>query len=64
MKDTLELEFDAALAQAGITVEPERRAAMLEGYAGYRELAVLLDEEPPLEVEPAGLWVPSEGNGR
>lgn len=64
MNDELEREFIAGLGRAGLTVEPERWAAMLEGFAGYRELAALLDEEPPLDLDPAGLYVPAPGAAR
>jgi hypothetical protein len=48
-----ETEFDIALARAGIAVPPERRAAMLEGYLAWRDLATALDEPMPRTTEPA-----------
>lgn len=58
MHPELNGEFLAALHRAGLTIEADRRAAMFEGFLGYRDLAALLDADPPLDLEPAGLYVP------
>lgn len=60
MDDELTQEFHAGLRRAGLTVEDSRMDAMIDGFLGYRELAALLDEEPPLALEPAGLFVPTK----
>ena len=48
-----ETEFDIALARAGITVPPERRAAMFEGFLAWRVMRATLAEPPPPATEPA-----------
>jgi hypothetical protein len=58
MRDVLKDEFMAALNRAGLTIEADRMAAMYEGFLGYRDLAALLDADLPLDLEPAGLYVP------
>lgn len=52
-------EFDIALARAGVSVPPERRAAMMEGFLAWRALRGHLDEPLPHATEPAfGLRLP------
>jgi len=48
-----ETEFDIALARAGLTIPPERRAAMFEGFRAWRSLRAALDEKLPQATEPA-----------
>ena len=48
-----ETEFDIALARAGLTIPPERRAAMYEGFLAWRALRATLDEPLPHATEPA-----------
>jgi len=48
-----EIEFDMALARAGVVVPPERRAAMMEGFRAWCEMRKLLNEPMPLATEPA-----------
>ncbi|MCA3422856.1 MAG: hypothetical protein INF81_07895 [Roseomonas sp.] len=48
-----EVEFDIALARAGVVVPPERRAAMMEGFRAWLEMRKLLNEPMPLATEPA-----------
>jgi hypothetical protein len=45
-------EFDIALARAGLTVPPERRAAVFEGFLAWRTLRAALDEPLPSTTEP------------
>ena len=55
-----EIEFDMALARAGVVVPPERRAAMMEGFRAWCEMRKLLNEPMPLATEPAfGLTQPA-----
>jgi hypothetical protein len=55
-----EIEFDMALARAGLVVPPERRAAMMEGFRAWCEMRKLLNEPMPLATEPAfGLTQPA-----
>ncbi len=46
-------EFDSALRRAGLTVERERRSAMLESYERYLEMVGVLAEEQACEAEPS-----------
>ncbi|BDG73810.1 hypothetical protein [Roseomonas fluvialis] len=46
-------EFDIALARAGVTVPPDRRPAMMEGFLAWRALREVLDEPMPRTTEPA-----------
>lgn len=56
----LETEFDAAIARAGLTVPPERRAAMLETFRAWRDLRGALAAPMPFATEPAfGLQQPA-----
>ena len=48
-----EIEFDMALARAGVVVPPERRAAMMEGFRAWCEMRKLLNEPMPMATEPA-----------
>jgi hypothetical protein len=48
-----ETEFDIALARAGITLPPDRRPAMYEGFLAWRTLRAALDEPLPSTTEPA-----------
>jgi hypothetical protein len=48
-----EIEFDMALARAGVVVPPERRAAMMEGFRAWCEMRKLINEPMPLATEPA-----------
>ena len=49
----LEAEFDAAIARAGLTVPPERREAMLEGFRAWRDLRRELTAPMPVATEPS-----------
>jgi hypothetical protein len=42
-----ETEFDVALARAGVSVPPDRRPAMMEGFLAWRALRAVLDEPMP-----------------
>ena len=48
-----ETEFDAALLRAGVTVPPDRRPAMMEGFLAWCALRTVLDEPMPRTTEPA-----------
>lgn len=48
-----ETEFDIALARAGISLPPERRAAMYDGFLAWRSLRATLNEPLPHTTEPA-----------
>lgn len=48
-----ETEFDICLARAGITLPPERRAAMFEAFLAWRSLRAPLSEPLPHATEPA-----------
>ncbi len=61
MREVLKGEFIAALNRAGLTIEADRMDAMYQGFLGYRDLSALLDAGPPLDLEPAGLYVPDAG---
>lgn len=55
-----ETEFDIALARAGLSLPPERRAAMYDGFLAWRSLRAALDEPLPHATEPAfGLRQPA-----
>lgn len=62
MQEALKDEFAAALNRAGLTIEPDRMDAMYQGFLGYRDLSALLDADLPVDLEPAGLYVPSPGS--
>jgi hypothetical protein len=53
--DDDELDFDAALRRARLTVPTERRAAMLEAYRSMQALLKVLDDPLAYEDEPATL---------
>jgi hypothetical protein len=53
MDGTEELDFQALLRIAGITIPPERHAIMLEAYRSWLLLVQVLDEPLPMPVEPA-----------
>lgn len=48
-----ETEFDIALARAGLSIPPERRAAMYEGFLAWRVMRATLAEPLPPGIEPA-----------
>lgn len=48
-----ETEFDIALARAGLSLPPERRAAMFEGFLAWRVMRATLEEPLPPATEPA-----------
>ncbi|MBP0465172.1 hypothetical protein J5Y09_14700 [Roseomonas sp. PWR1] len=48
-----ETEFDIALARAGLTLPPDRRAPMFEAFLAWRTLRAALDEPIPVTTEPA-----------
>ncbi|MBO1074631.1 AtzG-like protein [Roseomonas marmotae] len=51
--DRLEGQFRAMLALSGLTVPEDRLDAMRGAFAGCREMATVLAEPLPYEVEPA-----------
>jgi hypothetical protein len=53
MTDELELDFQAALRVAGISIPEDRYAAMLDAYRSWRALATVLDAPTPYAWEPA-----------
>jgi hypothetical protein len=48
-----ETEFDTALARAGVSVPPDRRPAMMEGFLAWCALRDALTESLPRTTEPA-----------
>jgi hypothetical protein len=54
--DELATEFDVLMRRAGITVPPERRAAVLAGYADLREQISLLHDRYAHTDEPANVF--------
>ncbi len=50
-----DLDFAAALRRAGLTIPPERVAAMREAYRGMQRLLAVLDDPLAYEDEPAQL---------
>ncbi|HZT87921.1 MAG TPA: hypothetical protein VFA12_08130 [Stellaceae bacterium] len=59
-----ELDFDAALRRARLTVPAERRAAMLEAYRNMQAMLKVLDDPLAYEDEPAVLPRLGPGAGR
>ena len=64
MPDDLELDFQAALRVAGISIAAERYAIMLEAYRSWRALATVLDAPTPYAWEPAAAPHPVRSPGR
>jgi hypothetical protein len=62
--DDDELDFDAALRRAGLTVPAERRTAMLDAYRSMQALLKVLDDPLGYEDEPATLPNLAPGSGR
>ncbi len=52
----MEAEFDAFLARAGMAMPPERRAAVLAGYADFRAQMALLHTRRDAAEEPANVF--------
>ena len=57
LEDEIDLEMRIALRRAGVTVPPERWAAMRHAFISYQDLAAVLDEPLPYGVEPAALYI-------
>jgi hypothetical protein len=57
MEDEIDLEMRIALRRAGVTVPPERWAAMRHAFISYQDLATVLDEPLPYRLEPAALYI-------
>jgi hypothetical protein len=60
----LEAEFDCLMARAGITVPPQRRAAVLAAYADLRGQIALLHGRYGPETEPSNVFRLSPAGGR
>jgi hypothetical protein len=54
--DALAAEFDCLMARAGITVPPQRRAAVLASYADLRGQIGLLHGRYGPEAEPSNVF--------
>ncbi len=55
--EALEAEFDMFMARAGITVPPDRRPAMLTGFAELRaQAAMLRDASRTAAAEPSNVF--------
>ena len=52
-------EFDQIAAQVGLTLDPEERARMLEGYRGLQRLLARLPDDPEMADEPAAVFLGS-----
>ncbi len=55
----LRREYEAALAQHGFVIEPERDAVMFESFKAYRALMARLDAALPQHLEPGPVWTPA-----
>jgi hypothetical protein len=62
--ETLAAEFDCLMARAGITVPPQRRAAVLASYADLRGQIALLHGRYGPEAEPSNVFSLSPAGGR
>ena len=54
--DVLAAEFDCLMARAGVTVPPQRRAAVLVSYADLRDQIALLHGRYGPEAEPSNVF--------
>ncbi len=55
--DALAAEFDTLLARAGVSLPPERRAAVLATYGDFRDQIALLHAVRPGSAEPSNIYV-------
>ena len=65
-QDDLAHEFDILMRRAGLVVPPDRRAAVLAGYADLREQIALLHDRYAHTDEPANVFrlAPAPGGSR
>jgi hypothetical protein len=54
--DALAAEFDCLMARAGITIQPQRRSAVLASYADLRGQIALLHGRYGHEAEPSNVF--------
>jgi hypothetical protein len=54
--EALEAEFDILMARAGLTIPPDRRAALLAGFADLRATLPLLRQPRTAAAEPANTF--------
>ena len=54
--EALEAEFDILMARAGLTIPPDRRAALLAGFADLRATLPLLRQPRTAAAEPANIF--------
>jgi hypothetical protein len=62
--DALAAEFDCLMARAGITVPPQRRAAVLASYADLRGQIALLHGRYGHTAEPSNVFRPAPAGDR
>lgn len=56
--DTLDQEYEAIVARAGLTIAPDRRATMLRCYAAVRGWSDIIRSMPrPPAAEPANVYM-------
>ena len=54
--ETLEAEFDTLMARAGLTIPPDRRAALLAGFADISDMLPLLRQPRTAAAEPSNVF--------
>ena len=63
-KEALAAEFDMLMARAGLTVPPQRRAAVLTAYADLRGQIAMLHGRYGPEAEPSNVFRSRREGGR
>jgi hypothetical protein len=54
--EALDAEFDILMARAGLTIPPDRRAALLAGFADLRAMLPVLRQPRTAAAEPANIF--------
>ena len=54
--EALDAEFDILMARAGLTIPPDRRAALLTGFADLRAMLPVLRQPRTAAAEPANIF--------
>jgi hypothetical protein len=54
--ESLALEFDALMARAGLTIPPDRRPALLAGFADLRTMLPALRQPRTAAAEPSNIF--------
>ncbi len=54
--ESLETEFDVLMARAGLTIPPDRRPALLAGFADLRAMLPALRQPRTAAAEPSNIF--------